>query len=69
MSTYSINCNSYTSTKGFRKSNSTLVAFAKVTANTAKTSSDLFVEVNNQTIYLPANTLLAATYIYPSKRI
>ena len=58
MSVYSINCNSYTSTKGFRKSDATLVAFTKVTANTAKTSSDLFIEVNNQAIYLPANTAI-----------
>ncbi len=52
----SINCNATTATKGFRKADPTSVAFTKTGANTATIATDIYVEVNNQAIVIPANT-------------
>jgi hypothetical protein len=51
-----INCNSYTSSRGFRKAEPSAVAFTKTAANTATTATDIYVEVNNQAVVIPANT-------------
>lgn len=56
MSQKTLNCNSYTILKSFTKSDPTIVAFAKTGTGTANTTSNIFVEIDNKTIYIPSNT-------------
>ena len=58
MTQKTLNCNSYTISKSFRKSDPMIAAFTKTGAGTAVTAADIFVEVSNQTIYFPSGTAI-----------